>query len=73
MPREHPAYRDNLAELLAYFGPDHHHLSQKDVARFLGRDPRTVRRNYGIDRSGITLPNLAREMCKKGGNINDKS
>lgn len=64
MPREPDAYRDNLAELLAYFGRDHYHLSQKDAAKFLGLDPRTVRRIYGVDKDGIALPTLARKMCK---------
>jgi hypothetical protein len=64
MPREHEAYRDNYEALLEHFGRGHAHLSQKDVSDYLGLDPRTVRKIYGVDKSGIALPTLARKMCK---------
>jgi hypothetical protein len=61
--REHEAYRDNYASLLEYFGRDRQLLSIKDVAKYCGRDPRTVAKLYSIPKHGITMPTLARKMC----------
>lgn len=63
MPREKPEYRDNYAALLEYFG-DKRLLSIADVARYAGRDRRTVGKLYNISPEGITIPTLARRMCK---------
>ncbi len=62
MPREKAEYRDNYEALLERF-PDKMMLTAKDVADYCGRDPRTVRKLYGISREGITIPTLARRMC----------
>lgn len=62
--REHESYRDNYEALLSYFGRDHNLLSAKDVAKYCGKDARTVSRLYGIATSGITIPTLARKMCR---------
>lgn len=61
--RELEGYRDVLADLREYFGPDHNLLSAKDVARYCGCDPRTARDLYNIPKSGILMPILARRMC----------
>lgn len=63
MPREKPEYRDNYEDLLAYFG-NRRLLYPKELAEYFGRDKRTVMKKYGIDRSGITVPTLARRMCE---------
>lgn len=64
MAREHESYRDNLERLSEYFGPDHNLLTAKDVARYCGRDARTVANLYNISKGGITIPTLARRMCQ---------
>ena len=64
MPREHEAYRDNLESLIEYFGRNHNLLSAANVARYCGRDPRTVAKYYDIPKQGISIPTLARKMCK---------
>lgn len=63
MPREKNEYRDNLEALIARY-PDKMLLSTKDVARYCGIDPRTAKKLYDIDRAGITIPTLARRMCR---------
>lgn len=63
MPRENEDYRYNLEHLIEYFGRNHNHLSQKDVAEYMGLDRRTVLSRYGVTKDGITLPSLARRMC----------
>jgi len=63
MPREKPEYRDNYEALREHF-PDKMMLTAKDVADYCGRDPRTVRKLYDISREGITVPTLARRMCR---------
>ena len=52
MPREKELYREYIARLDEKF-PDKDHLSQKECATFLGKDPRTIKRRYGISRDGI--------------------
>lgn len=63
MPRELREYRDNLEALIAFFG-DKRVVTVTDVARYTGRDRRTVQRIYNIAKDGITLPTLARRMCR---------
>lgn len=63
MPRELKEYRDNYAALLEFFG-DKRLLSISDVARYTGCDRRTVRKLYSITAEGITIPTLARRMCR---------
>lgn len=63
MPREREEYRDNLEALIAFFG-DKHLVSMSDVARYTGCDRRTVQKLYNIKKGGITLPTLARRMCR---------
>lgn len=62
MPREKPEYRDNLEDLLAFFG-GRRLLTKTDVAAYLKIDPRTASKRYGIGREGITAPTLARRLC----------
>lgn len=63
MPRELEEYRDNYAALLEFFG-DKRLLTACDVARYIGRDRRTAAKLYNISSEGITIPTLARRMCK---------
>lgn len=63
MPRELEAYRDNLEELLKFFG-SRRLVTAVDVAHYCGRDRRFVAELYNIPKSGITLPTLARRMSK---------
>lgn len=63
MPREREGYRDMLADLREYFGPDHNLLTVKDVAKYCGIDPRTAAKRYDISKDGIMLVMLARKMC----------
>jgi len=61
--KEPEAYRDNYESLLAFFG-NKRLLTAQDVAAYTGRDRRFVANLYGIPRSGITIPTLARRMCR---------
>lgn len=61
--KEPEAYRDNYESLLAYFG-NKRLLTASDVAEYTGRDRRFVKALYDIPRSGITVPTLARRMCR---------
>lgn len=63
MPRERPEYRDNYEALLQYSG-GRMMLTTAEVARYLGKDPRTVKKLYNIPKVGITIPTLARRMCE---------
>lgn len=62
---EHPAYRDNLEQILAFTG-GRNLLNIKDVNAFTGiRDPRTVRKRYPMDASGhISAATFARQLCE---------
>lgn len=62
MPREPGAYRDNLEDILA-FTEGRRLVTQKEVAKYLGRDVKTVRRVYGVDKNGISAPTLARKLA----------
>lgn len=61
---EHPAYRDNLEQILAFTG-GRQLLNIKDVKAFTGiQDPRTVRKYYPMDASGhISAATFARQLC----------
>lgn len=61
--RELPEYRDNFEALKAHFGGKML-LSCRDVAAYCGVDRRTAARRYDIDKGGITIPTLARRMCR---------
>lgn len=61
--KEPEAYRDNLEALIAFF-PNKRLVTAADVANYTGRDWRFVKNLYDIPRSGITLPTLARRMCR---------
>lgn len=63
MPRESELYRAYREQLNEYF--DHEELTQKEVAVFLGKDPRTVRNRYGVTKTGITRTELASKMAKR--------
>ena len=62
MGRERKNYRDNLESILA-FTEGRHLLSARDVGKYLGRNERTVAKNYNIPKSGITAETLARALC----------
>lgn len=64
MAREHESYRDNLEQLISYFGKDHNLLTAAEVAKFCGRDVRKIKDLYNIQPSGITMATLARRMCR---------
>ena len=59
MPREKECFRDYLERLDQKF-PDKEVLTQKECADFIGRDARTVKKYYGIDKRGISKVKLAR-------------
>lgn len=63
MSREAAAYRDNLEDILE-FTRGRRLLSLKEVAQYLGRDPKTIRRTLGVDKHGISAPTLARMLSK---------
>ena len=66
MPREPFAYRDNLEDLLSFFGGKRI-LNLKEVCEYTGRDPRWVKRRFGIETGkGISVPTLARMLCEGG-------
>ena len=58
--KEADTYRSVLADLLQ--AQDSKHWSQKQASYYLGIDPRTVKRRYGIDRKGISVWELARRI-----------
>ncbi|HPD89012.1 MAG TPA: hypothetical protein PLU75_06025 [Oscillospiraceae bacterium] len=62
MSREKENYRDELEQLLAFFG-ERRVLSVVDVARYTGRDPRWCKQVYDIDpQKGITVVALAKQL-----------
>lgn len=50
MSREKESYRPILADLLN--AKDGRMWGQKEIALYLGIDPRTVKRRYGVGRGG---------------------
>lgn len=62
MPREKPAYRDNLEFLLERSGGKGM-LNCSEVSRILGIDPRTARKMLPFNKQNlISVPTLAREI-----------
>lgn len=65
MPRERPAYRDNLQDILEFFGGKRV-LTIADVRKYTGfTDDRTIKRRFPIQKGVISAPTLAR--CLAGG------
>lgn len=63
---EHPAYRDNLEQILQ-FTCGKHLLSVTDVGRFTGIvDHRAIKRRYPFTDGRISAATLARCMCGGG-------
>lgn len=64
MPKEPEFCRDLMEDILAFTG-GRRRLSVSEVARFEGRDRRTVQRCYQIDpKKGIDALVLAKKMCQ---------
>lgn len=61
MGREAEGYRDQLEDILDYFGGKRL-LTISDVARYLGRKRETVAKHLNISAEGITAPMLARKL-----------
>ena len=53
-----------MEDLLTFFN-GRRLLYQRDVAEYLGCCPRTAAKLYNIPREGITIPLLARRICKQ--------
>lgn len=65
MPRERPAYRDNLEDILAFTG-GRRVMTIADVRKYTGMvDNRTVKRHFPIRDGIIAAATLAR--CLAGG------
>ena len=65
MPREPLAYRDNLEDLLQFFG-GRRMLNLKDVARYTGRDYRWCKDRFAIaTKKGISAPTRARMLADR--------
>ena len=64
MARELEGYRDVMEDLLTFFN-GRRLLYQRDVAEYLGCCPRKAAKLYNIPREGITIPLLARRICKQ--------
>lgn len=65
MPRERPAYRDNLQDILE-FSSGKRILTLDDVRRYTGiKDDRTLKRHFPFQGRIISAPTLAR--CLAGG------
>lgn len=63
MPREREDYRDNLEDLLEFFGGKRL-ISKIEAANYLGLDPRTAAKRFDIGKNGISLPTLARRLSR---------
>lgn len=61
MPREKFDYRDLLERLDVAF-PGKELLEKKDIAAWLGVDPRTVARRYKFPRGKVTKTQVARAV-----------
>lgn len=66
MPREKESYRDNLEGITVFlkekYNDNRHFLSIADVREYLGRSYNYIRRNFGIDRQGISAERFARML-----------
>lgn len=67
MPREHPAYRDNLESIIEFlrtkYHDNRHLLSVGDVQEYLGRSYNYVRNYIKVGKRGITAESFARKLC----------
>lgn len=64
MSKEIAAYRDNLEDLLSFFGGKRI-LSVQDVCRYTGRDHRWVKSRFQMTaKNGISVPTLARKLAE---------
>lgn len=67
MPREHPAYRDNLESILNFlrekYHDNRHLLSISDVQEYSGRSYKFVRGYFNVGKIGITAESFARKLC----------
>lgn len=64
MSRELESYRDNLEDILDFTGGKRQ-LALHEVATYLGRDPRTVKKAFDIDpKKGVSAPTLARMLSQ---------
>jgi hypothetical protein len=61
MSREKEAYRDNLELLLESF-PNKKILCCSDIAKWAGRDIKTIKKLYFQEKQYITVAELARRM-----------
>lgn len=61
MPRERPAYRDQLEALNTYF-QGKQIVNQTEIATYLGRSTRWVHDRLKVNASGVTLPVLANRL-----------
>lgn len=61
---EHPAYRDNLEQILAFTG-GRQLLNLSDIRKFTGmKDLRTIQRHFPLQKGGyISAATLARQLC----------
>lgn len=62
--REAENYRPILAELLQ--AKEGRMWTQADVALYIGKDRKTVKRRFGIGRHGIEVHELARRLANNG-------
>ncbi|MEA4816896.1 MAG: hypothetical protein VB120_08645 [Lachnospiraceae bacterium] len=60
---EEQGYRENLEQLLKIFSPTKW-LSISEVANALGIDKRTAKKHFKLDKTGISVSDLARRMTK---------
>lgn len=69
MPRERPAYRDNLEDILSFTGGKRI-LTINDVRQYTGLvNSRTIKRHFPIQKGVISAATLAR--CLAGGETDD--
>ena len=61
MPREKECYRDNLVLIKEKY-PDENMLTVKQVAKFTGKDYRTVKKLFKFNNGYISVANLASQM-----------
>ena len=61
MPKEKEAYRDNLERIIFAF-PGKEVLTVKDVALWMKKDPRTVKKQFPFKEYGISIATLARAL-----------
>ena len=61
---EHPAYRDNLEQILAFTG-GRQLLNLSDIRKFTGmKDLRTIQHHFPLQKGGyISAATLARQLC----------